>query len=131
MKKRIAGVVFAVLILVALAFRAGRDEERSAAETSFGAVAGSARELERHRAQADRKGETPVADTILFVRPLLDVRDLTIEFPQSLAGRALSSAHPAGLGTTMTGAAAVRSLSFSIAPAKCWAWLASRARENP
>jgi len=50
------------------------------------------------------------------VRPLLDVRDLTIEFPQSLAGRALSSAHPAGLGTTMTGAAAVRSLSFSIAP---------------
>jgi len=45
------------------------------------------------------------------VRPLLDVRDLTIEFPQSLAGRALSSAHPAGLGTTMTGAAAVRSLS--------------------
>jgi len=46
MKKRIAGVVFAVLILGALGFRAGRDEERSAAETGFGAVAGSARELE-------------------------------------------------------------------------------------
>jgi oligopeptide/dipeptide ABC transporter ATP-binding protein len=38
------------------------------------------------------------------VRPLLDVRDLTIQFPQSRAGRTLATA------------AAVRSLSFSIAP---------------
>ena len=44
------------------------------------------------------------ADTIPFVRPLLDVRDLTIQFPQSRASRALATA------------AAVRSLSFSIAP---------------
>jgi oligopeptide/dipeptide ABC transporter ATP-binding protein len=47
------------------------------------------------------------------VRPLLDVRDLTIEFPQSRAGRALSSTQPGG---TAAPAAAVRSLSFSIAP---------------
>jgi peptide/nickel transport system ATP-binding protein len=45
------------------------------------------------------------------VRPLLDVRDLTIEFPQSRAGRSVSSspAKPAPV-------AAVRGLSFSIAP---------------
>jgi oligopeptide/dipeptide ABC transporter ATP-binding protein len=47
------------------------------------------------------------------VRPLLDVRDLTIEFPQSRAGRALSSTQPRG---TAAPVAAVRSLSFSIAP---------------
>jgi oligopeptide/dipeptide ABC transporter ATP-binding protein len=47
------------------------------------------------------------------VRPLLDVRDLTIEFPQSRAGRALSSTQPGG---TAAPVAAVRSLSFSIAP---------------
>src|SRR4030088_1501618 len=48
------------------------------------------------------------ADNILSVRPLLDVRDLTIEFPQYRAGRALSFTQP--------GVAAVRSLSFAIAP---------------
>jgi oligopeptide/dipeptide ABC transporter ATP-binding protein len=47
------------------------------------------------------------------VRPLLDIRDLTIEFPQSRAGRALSSTQP---GRTAAPVAAVRSLSFSIAP---------------
>jgi peptide/nickel transport system ATP-binding protein len=46
------------------------------------------------------------------VCPLLDVRDLTIEFPQSRAGRALSSTRPAG---TAAPVAAVRGLSFSIA----------------
>jgi peptide/nickel transport system ATP-binding protein len=43
-----------------------------------------------------------------FVRPLLEVRDLTIEFPRSRDGRALPAAGPP--------AAAVRDLSFSIAP---------------
>jgi len=47
------------------------------------------------------------------VSPLLDVRDLTIAFPQSRAGRALSSAQPAA---TVAPAAAVRGLSFSIEP---------------
>jgi len=47
------------------------------------------------------------------VRPLLDVRDLTIGFPQSRAGRAFSSIQPEGLASPV---AAVRSLSFSIAP---------------
>ena len=45
--------------------------------------------------------------------PLLDIRDLTIAFPQSRAGRALSSAQPAA---TVAPAAAVRGLSFSIEP---------------
>ncbi len=47
------------------------------------------------------------------MRPLLDVRDLTIEFPQSRAGRALSSTRAA---TAAAPVAAVSSLSFSIAP---------------
>jgi oligopeptide/dipeptide ABC transporter ATP-binding protein len=47
------------------------------------------------------------------VRPLLDVRDLTIEFPQSRAARALSSTKPGGTAAPL---AAVRCLSFSIAP---------------
>jgi len=55
-----------------------------------------------------------VADNIPFVRPLLDVRDLTIRFPQSRAGRALSSS-PSPADQPQA-AAAVRSLSFSIAP---------------
>jgi len=46
------------------------------------------------------------------VRPLLDVRNLTIEFPQSRAGRVLSSTQPDGAAPVT----AVRSLSFSIAP---------------
>jgi oligopeptide/dipeptide ABC transporter ATP-binding protein len=44
---------------------------------------------------------------------LLDVRDLTIEFPQSRAGRAISSASARSLPSSVT---AVRGLSFSIAP---------------
>jgi oligopeptide/dipeptide ABC transporter ATP-binding protein len=45
------------------------------------------------------------------VRPLLDVRDLTIEFPQPRAGRAEAD------GVTKTApVAAVRNLSFAIAP---------------
>ena len=47
------------------------------------------------------------------MRPLLNVRDLTIEFPQSRAGQALSSTQPGGVAGPVT---AVRSLSFSIAP---------------
>ena len=47
------------------------------------------------------------------MRPLLDVRDLTIQFPQSRAGRALV---PAQQATAAAPVAAVRSLSFSIAP---------------
>jgi peptide/nickel transport system ATP-binding protein len=47
------------------------------------------------------------------VRPLLDVRDLTIEFPQSRRGRERASLSAQQNGT---GAAAVRRLSFSIAP---------------
>ena len=47
------------------------------------------------------------------MRPLLNVRDLTIEFPQSRAGQAPSSTQPGG---TAAPVAAVRSLSFSIAP---------------
>ena len=58
-------------------------------------------------------GSGVLADTIAFVRPLLDVRDLTIQFPQSRAGRAVLSAHQL---TTAAPVAAVRSLSFSIAP---------------
>ncbi len=46
------------------------------------------------------------------MRPLLDVRDLTIEFPQSRAGRALADAQPAAAGVAV---AAVRSVSFSVA----------------
>jgi oligopeptide/dipeptide ABC transporter ATP-binding protein len=46
------------------------------------------------------------------VAPLLDVRDLTIEFPQSRAGRALPPAQPP---TAAAPLAAVRNLSFSIA----------------
>ena len=47
------------------------------------------------------------------MRPLLDVRDLTIEFPQSRAGRAvLPAQQPMAAGLV----AAVSSLSFSIAP---------------
>jgi peptide/nickel transport system ATP-binding protein len=45
------------------------------------------------------------------VSPLLDVRDLTIEFPQSRAGRGLSSTEP-----VRAAVAAVRGLSFSIDP---------------
>jgi oligopeptide/dipeptide ABC transporter ATP-binding protein len=47
------------------------------------------------------------------VRPLLDVRDLTIEFPQSRAGRARPSAQQSDAAAPV---AAVRNLSFSIAP---------------
>jgi oligopeptide/dipeptide ABC transporter ATP-binding protein len=47
------------------------------------------------------------------VRPLLDVRDLTIEFPQSRAGRARTSAQQPNAAAAV---AAVRDLSFSIAP---------------
>jgi len=47
------------------------------------------------------------------VRPLLDVRDLTIQFPQSRAGRALVPAQQASAAAPVT---AVSSLSFSIAP---------------
>ena len=47
------------------------------------------------------------------MRPLLDVRDLTIEFPQSRAGRALPSAQQPNAAVPV---AAVRNLSFSIAP---------------
>ena len=47
------------------------------------------------------------------MRALLDIRDLSIEFPQSRGGRALSSAEPARAAARV---AAVRSLSFSIAP---------------
>src|SRR5271157_6057970 len=53
------------------------------------------------------------ADTIGFVRPLLDVRDLTIEFPQSTTGGALV---PARQGKAAGPVTAVRGLSFSIAP---------------
>src|ERR1700692_2907481 len=65
----------------------------------------------RNRGQKSKRR----ADTILFVRPLLDVRDLTIEFPQPRGGRAIA---PAGQASSMPNAhvAAVRSLSFSIAP---------------
>ncbi len=44
---------------------------------------------------------------------LLDVRDLTVEFPQSRAGRAISPASARNLPSSVT---AVRELSFSIAP---------------
>ncbi len=55
------------------------------------------------------------ADTIPLVNPLLDVRDLTIEFPQSLGARGQAAALPAAQvnGGPMV---AVRRLSFSIAP---------------
>ncbi len=46
------------------------------------------------------------------MRPLLDVRDVTIEFPQTGAGRGVSS----GPTARAASAAAVRGLSFSIAP---------------
>src|ERR1022692_2934001 len=57
------------------------------------------------------------ADTITFVRPLLDVRELTIQFPQSRAGRALLSGDllPRDQPRATAPVAAVRSLSFSIA----------------
>jgi len=51
-----------------------------------------------------------VADTITFVRPLLDVRNLTIEFPRPRAGRAADRAG------SVAPVAAVRNLSFAIAP---------------
>jgi len=47
------------------------------------------------------------------VRPLLDVRDLTIQFPRSRAGRAPGSESQSPVAAPV---AAVRSLSFSIAP---------------
>jgi oligopeptide/dipeptide ABC transporter ATP-binding protein len=53
-------------------------------------------------------GSSGRADTITFVRPLLDVRDLSIQFPQSRGGSTAATAQPS--------AAAVRNLSFSIAP---------------
>ncbi len=52
-------------------------------------------------------GKSARADTILFVNLLLDVRDLTIEFPQPRGAQPPKVAAPV---------AAVRSLSFSIAP---------------
>ena len=56
-----------------------------------------------------------MADTIALVSPLLDVRDLTIAFPQSRGGQAFSSI---GRGQTAAAKAiaAVRGLSFSIDP---------------
>lgn len=48
--------------------------------------------------------------------PLLDVRDLTIEFPQSRARRAFSSTEAGAAGGAGGAVAAVRGLSFSIAP---------------
>jgi peptide/nickel transport system ATP-binding protein len=51
------------------------------------------------------------------VSPLLDVRDLTIEFPQSRRGQALSSIRPAQTAAA-NAIAAVRSLSFSINPSE-------------
>jgi oligopeptide/dipeptide ABC transporter ATP-binding protein len=56
-------------------------------------------------------GSSARADTIPFVRLLLDVRDLTIEFQQSRAGRPLAEQPQAA-----TRVAAVRNLSFSVAP---------------
>jgi oligopeptide/dipeptide ABC transporter ATP-binding protein len=50
------------------------------------------------------------------VSPLLDVRDLTIEFPQSRARRAFSSTEAGAAGGAGGAVAAVRGLSFSIAP---------------
>jgi len=47
------------------------------------------------------------------VRPLLDVRDLTIQFPRSRAGRASGRENEAPAAAPV---AAVRALSFSIAP---------------
>ena len=55
-----------------------------------------------------KAGSSACADTIPFVPPLLDVRDLTIEFPQSRAVR----------GDVAAPVAAVRNLSFSIAAAE-------------
>jgi peptide/nickel transport system ATP-binding protein len=49
------------------------------------------------------------------VRPLLEVRDLTIEFPQSRGGRANTSGERQP-STSNASMAAVRNLSFSIAP---------------
>jgi oligopeptide/dipeptide ABC transporter ATP-binding protein len=49
------------------------------------------------------------------VRPLLEVRDLTIEFPQARGGRAVTPAEQP-TSTPNTSVAAVRNLSFSIAP---------------
>ena len=71
--------------------------------------------MERPALSPVRAGRTRenCADTIALVRPLLDVRDLTIEFPQSRAGRALPSAQQPNAAAPVT---AVRSLSFSIAP---------------
>ena len=50
------------------------------------------------------------ADTITFVRPLLNVRDLSIQFPQSRGGPTPATAQ------SSPAASAVRNLSFSIAP---------------
>ena len=49
------------------------------------------------------------------MRPLLEVRDLTIEFPQARGGRAVTPAEQP-TSTPNTSVAAVRNLSFSIAP---------------
>jgi oligopeptide/dipeptide ABC transporter ATP-binding protein len=49
------------------------------------------------------------------VRPLLEVRDLTIEFPQARGGRAITPGQQP-TSTPNTSVAAVRCLSFSIAP---------------
>jgi oligopeptide/dipeptide ABC transporter ATP-binding protein len=53
-----------------------------------------------------------LADTIAFVRPLLDVRDLTIQFPLSRAGRAVPPDEEAKAAAPLV---AVRNLSLSIA----------------
>ena len=51
------------------------------------------------------------------MRPLLDIRDLTVEFPRSRAGQALPPAQQAQPAPkTAAPVAAVSSLSFSIAP---------------
>jgi len=49
------------------------------------------------------------------VRALLEVRDLTVEFPQARGERAIATAQPPTF-TPNTSVAAVRNLSFSIAP---------------
>jgi peptide/nickel transport system ATP-binding protein len=63
------------------------------------------------------------ADTIRIVPPLLDVQNLTIKFPRSSVGRAIPSTRSArseqALPTQQSPTvAAVRDLSFSIAPAE-------------
>jgi oligopeptide/dipeptide ABC transporter ATP-binding protein len=58
-------------------------------------------------------GTSVLADTIAFVRPLLDVRDLTIQFPRFRGGRAVLPVEEAKAAGSVV---AVRSLSFSVAP---------------